>query len=79
MLSVLPRCIVKNSEMVQRRADGAVLQSPKGLDDLAKMELAGVLTPQVVLPSHDLCRAGDPADSLWILQSGCPTPSASGM
>lgn len=42
----------------------------QGLDALSKMELAAKLIPQVVLPSHDLCRAGDPADSLWILQSG---------
>ena len=29
-----------------------------------------MLTPEVVLPGHNLCEAGDPADCLWILQSG---------
>ncbi len=34
------------------------------------MELAAVVTPVVVLPSHDLCRSGDRADCLWLLQDG---------
>lgn len=29
-----------------------------------------MLVPEVVLPGHDLCEVGDPADCLWILQSG---------
>lgn len=29
-----------------------------------------MLVPEVVLPGHNLCEAGDPADCLWILQSG---------
>ncbi|CAL5221214.1 g3363 [Coccomyxa viridis] len=40
------------------------------LDSHTKEELAAVLTPEVVLPGHHLCEAGDPADCLWILQSG---------
>ncbi len=51
------------------------------LDDHTKKDLAAVLVPKVVLPGHNLCEVGDPADCLWILQSGkhipllnCPTP-----
>lgn len=42
----------------------------QGLDDVTKMELAAVLTPVVVLPSHELCKVGDRADCLWLLQDG---------
>ena len=45
------------------------------LDGPTKEELAAVLTPEVVLPGHNLCEAGDPADCLWILQSGAPQAS----
>ncbi|BDA43662.1 Potassium voltage-gated channel subfamily H member 7 [Coccomyxa sp. Obi] len=42
----------------------------QGIDEVTKMDLAAVLSPVVVLPSHDLCRAGDRADCLWFLQDG---------
>lgn len=53
------------------------LRLGQGLDEVTKMELAAVLTPVVVLPSHDLCRAGDHADCLWLLQDGALSCSLS--
>ena len=44
--------------------------SAQELDDQTKKDLAAVLVPEVVLPGHNLCEVGDPADCLWILQSG---------
>ncbi len=44
------------------------------LDDQTKKDLAAVLVPEVVLPGHNLCEVGDPADCLWILQSGAVPP-----
>ena len=40
------------------------------LDAPARASLAASLRPRAVLPGHDLCRAGDPAECMWILQSG---------
>ena len=40
------------------------------LEGAALAMLAASLRPRAVLPGHDLCRAGDPADCMWILQSG---------
>jgi hypothetical protein len=39
-------------------------------NDAVKDDLASRLTPEVVMPGHDLCKFGDPATCLWILQSG---------
>ena len=47
-----------------------LLAALQACDDLVKDELAGRLMPQVIMPGHDLCRIGDPADCLWILQTG---------
>lgn len=68
-------------QLVQCHDRVSVLSSPsvvtpycggQGLDEATKMEMAAVLSPVVVLPSHDLCRAGDRADCLWLLQDGTP-------
>ena len=47
-----------------------LLLLPQELNEETKENLAGILGPEVVLPGHTLCEAGDPADCLWILQSG---------
>lgn len=44
------------------------------LDASARAMLAASLRPVAVLPGHDLCRAGDPAECMWILQTGTPPP-----
>eukprot|EP00884_Botryococcus_braunii_P020912 jgi/Botrbrau1/7504/Bobra.0095s0040.1 len=48
--------------------DGADLFSH--LDAVTKELLAGCLQARPLLPGHDLCRPGDPANCLWILQKG---------
>ena len=40
------------------------------LDAATLAVLATSLRARAVLPGHDLCRAGEEADCLWILQSG---------
>lgn len=42
----------------------------QGCDARVQLDLASRLSPQVVLPGHDLCREGEAADCFWILQSG---------
>ena len=36
----------------------------------AKHQLAGRMVPRFIITGHDICRQGDLADKLWILQEG---------
>lgn len=40
------------------------------LDSHARAMLSASLRPRAVFSGHDLCRAGDAADCMWILQTG---------
>ena len=40
------------------------------LSPAAKHQLAGRMVPRFIITGHDICRQGDLADKLWILQEG---------
>eukprot|EP00878_Enallax_costatus_P020054 GHUV01021184.1.p1 GENE.GHUV01021184.1~~GHUV01021184.1.p1 ORF type:complete len:549 (+),score=143.41 GHUV01021184.1:1031-2677(+) len=42
----------------------------RGLEQTVKEQLASRLVPVEVAPGHELCREGDEADCLWLLQEG---------
>lgn len=54
----LLRDVIVESELLQE------------LSPAAKHQLAGRMVPRLIIMGHDLCRQGDLADRLWILQEG---------